>query len=310
MPHQSSWPQVGPKTLPGPSIETVQHLLRAHGQDIAVDGIYGPQTSGAIQKHQSDHSLGVDGIAGNETWPTLLESVSQGSTGDAVRAAQFQLAGRALPETTGLAVDGNFGPLTNAALVRSSSCCPARACRRRRSTASSARRPGSAWSSASPSPTSDAARDGRALSAVQFGAAARCLTGSSEAPGARRVDCYIPPRSPCTSPASGPAPRSASIVVEGTVADCPVARTEGNVGEFFRAGVGIVLRRRSTGEVLTFERIGLPGAWQYPQGGIEAGEDPLVVRLRFGLVPPQRRRTVGKAAMALWATQLKSATDD
>ncbi len=58
------------------------------------------------------------------------------------------------------------------------------------------------------------------------------------------------------------------------MADCPVARTEGNVGEFFRAGVGIVLRRRSTGEVLTFERIGLPGAWQYPQGGIEAGEDP------------------------------------
>lgn len=47
------------------------------------------------------------------------------------------------------------------------------------------------------------------------------------------------------------------------------------MGEFFRAGVGIVLRRRSTGDVLTFERIGPPGAWQYPQGGIEAGEDPL-----------------------------------
>lgn len=47
------------------------------------------------------------------------------------------------------------------------------------------------------------------------------------------------------------------------------------MGEFFRAGVGIVLRRRSTGEVLTFERVGLRGAWQYPQGGIEAGEAPL-----------------------------------
>ena len=27
--------------------------------------------------------------------------------------------------------------------------------------------------------------------------------------------------------------------------------------------------------MLTFERIGLPGAWQYPQGGIETGEIPL-----------------------------------
>lgn len=38
-----------------------------------------------------------------------------GSRGDAVRAAQDQLALRTLPETKELAVDGIFGPLTDGA---------------------------------------------------------------------------------------------------------------------------------------------------------------------------------------------------
>ena len=115
MPHQNSWPNVGPQNVPGPTIETLQHLLRAHGHDVVVDGVYGPQTGGALEKHQADNGLTVDGIAGNETWPTLIVTVSQGSTGDAVRGAQSELARRALAETTGLAVDGDFGPLTDAA---------------------------------------------------------------------------------------------------------------------------------------------------------------------------------------------------
>lgn len=47
------------------------------------------------------------------------------------------------------------------------------------------------------------------------------------------------------------------------------------MGEFFRAGVGIIVRRRSTGDVAVFERIDRVGAWQYPQGGIEVGEEPI-----------------------------------
>lgn len=47
------------------------------------------------------------------------------------------------------------------------------------------------------------------------------------------------------------------------------------MGEFFRAGVGVILRRQPSGEVVVFERIDRPGAWQYPQGGIELGETPL-----------------------------------
>lgn len=116
MPHQSSWPTVGPKNVPGPTIKTVQYLLRAHGHDVKVDGIYGPQTHDAIEKFQAGAGLGVDGIVGNQTWPALITTVSKGSKGDGVRAAQSELGQRELSETPGLAVDGDFGPLTDAAV--------------------------------------------------------------------------------------------------------------------------------------------------------------------------------------------------
>jgi putative (di)nucleoside polyphosphate hydrolase len=41
----------------------------------------------------------------------------------------------------------------------------------------------------------------------------------------------------------------------------------------FRAGVVTVVRR-SDGQVMVFERVDVPGAWQLPQGGIESGETP------------------------------------
>jgi putative (di)nucleoside polyphosphate hydrolase len=43
---------------------------------------------------------------------------------------------------------------------------------------------------------------------------------------------------------------------------------------YFRAGVGAVILDDS-GQALAFERSRMPGAWQFPQGGIEAGEEPL-----------------------------------
>jgi len=42
---------------------------------------------------------------------------------------------------------------------------------------------------------------------------------------------------------------------------------------FFRAGVGAVICD-DRGRVLVFERAGIADVWQFPQGGIEAGEDP------------------------------------
>ncbi len=42
---------------------------------------------------------------------------------------------------------------------------------------------------------------------------------------------------------------------------------------FFRAGVGAMIVN-ARGEILVLERVDVPGAWQMPQGGIEAGESP------------------------------------
>lgn len=41
----------------------------------------------------------------------------------------------------------------------------------------------------------------------------------------------------------------------------------------FRAGVVTVVER-SDGQILAFERVDTPGAWQLPQGGIDEGEEP------------------------------------
>ena len=44
--------------------------------------------------------------------------------------------------------------------------------------------------------------------------------------------------------------------------------------QFFRAGVGAVIANRH-GQVLVCERTDVAGAWQFPQGGLRAGEAPL-----------------------------------
>jgi putative (di)nucleoside polyphosphate hydrolase len=43
---------------------------------------------------------------------------------------------------------------------------------------------------------------------------------------------------------------------------------------YFRAGVGAVVLD-SSGRVLVLERSDVPGAWQFPQGGLDKGETPL-----------------------------------
>jgi putative (di)nucleoside polyphosphate hydrolase len=44
--------------------------------------------------------------------------------------------------------------------------------------------------------------------------------------------------------------------------------------EYFRAGVGAVIID-GRGLVLALERAGIAGAWQFPQGGLKSGEEPL-----------------------------------
>ena len=99
-------------------VKTLQYLLRARGQQIAADGIFGPRTDAAVRAFQTAQNLVVDGIVGPQTWGAVIISVSQGSTGDAVRGVQeeFQFRNLSGDPSKGLTVDGIFGPKTDAAV--------------------------------------------------------------------------------------------------------------------------------------------------------------------------------------------------
>ncbi|AEV84714.1 N-acetylmuramoyl-L-alanine amidase [Actinoplanes sp. SE50] len=111
------WPEIekGAKEHPVP---TLQYLLRARGQTIAVDGIFGPETETAVLTFQRANGLSADGIVGPHTWSALIVEVRRGSEGDAVRGVQEEFQYRNLSGIpgNGLAVDGIFGPRTEAAV--------------------------------------------------------------------------------------------------------------------------------------------------------------------------------------------------
>ena len=99
-------------------VETLQYLLRAHGDPVIVDGIFGVNTDAAVRTFQRSRNLSVDGLVGVHTWSALLVQVSRGSTGDAVRGVQeeFQYRNLSGDPGQGLQIDGNFGPLTDTAV--------------------------------------------------------------------------------------------------------------------------------------------------------------------------------------------------
>jgi peptidoglycan hydrolase-like protein with peptidoglycan-binding domain len=111
------WPVVQSGSQDHP-VRTLQHLLRAHGQSVAVDGIFGPLTEAAVKAIQTSSGLTVDGVVGPQTWPALIVQVQQGSTGDAVRGVQeeFQFRNLSGDPNVGLQIDGIFGALTDQAV--------------------------------------------------------------------------------------------------------------------------------------------------------------------------------------------------
>jgi peptidoglycan hydrolase-like protein with peptidoglycan-binding domain len=106
----SSWPSIS-QGASGADATTVQLLLRQHGHNLAADGQFGPATASAVTSFQSTRGLVADGVVGPQTWPHLVVSVREGSTGEAVKAAQTQLN----KFGAGLTVDGVFGSMTAAA---------------------------------------------------------------------------------------------------------------------------------------------------------------------------------------------------
>jgi len=113
----SPWPQVRLGVREHP-VRTLQHLLRARGHSVTVDGSFGPLTQAAVRAFQQEKGLVVDGVVGQHTWRALLITVRRGSAGDAVRGVQeeFQFRNLSGDPGQGLAIDGKFGPLTEAAV--------------------------------------------------------------------------------------------------------------------------------------------------------------------------------------------------
>ena len=111
----SPWPLVRTGDGEHP-VRTLQDLLRQHGHTVAVDGAFGPLTDQAVRAFQQAKHLSVDGVVGPQTWGALIVTVRRGSTGDAVRGVQeeFQFRNLSGDPSKGLAVDGNFGPKTEA----------------------------------------------------------------------------------------------------------------------------------------------------------------------------------------------------
>jgi peptidoglycan hydrolase-like protein with peptidoglycan-binding domain len=114
-------------------VTTLQSLLNAHGQSIAVDGDFGPATLAAVEAFQSAAGIGVDGQVGPQTkdalygqistyspapTPILLNSpacpttLTQGEVDGCVTELQSELN----LNGARLALDGQFGPATHAAV--------------------------------------------------------------------------------------------------------------------------------------------------------------------------------------------------
>lgn len=103
------WPEVARGAL-GRRVTSIQHLLRAHGASLSVDGDFGQDTEDAVKAFQKAQGLMVTGVVEATTFAKLVVAVQQGSTGDAVKAAQAELSVHGYA----LSVDGEFGPTTQA----------------------------------------------------------------------------------------------------------------------------------------------------------------------------------------------------
>jgi peptidoglycan hydrolase-like protein with peptidoglycan-binding domain len=108
----SPWPIVQNGSQ-GHPMRALQFLLRAHGHNLTVDGIFGPVTEAAVKAFQTSKGMTADGIMSAQTWSTLIIQVKNGSSGDAVRAVQEEFQFRAGEPGQGLKVDGVFGPQTD-----------------------------------------------------------------------------------------------------------------------------------------------------------------------------------------------------
>lgn len=76
----STYRQVGFGST-GSAVSKLQTILSQHGYGLAVDGIFGEKTRAAVRDYQKRYNLKLDGIAGPETWGSLLGQNGSSSNG-------------------------------------------------------------------------------------------------------------------------------------------------------------------------------------------------------------------------------------
>lgn len=108
----------------GTNISDLQTNLKNHGLKLSADGIYGPETNKRVRQFQKEKGLAVDGIAGPDTLGALKSKSSgskstpkstiyiTGNSGSGVSDLQSGLKKHGYS----LAVDGIFGPDTKNAV--------------------------------------------------------------------------------------------------------------------------------------------------------------------------------------------------
>lgn len=76
----STYRQVGFGST-GSAVSKLQTILNQHGYGLAVDGIFGEKTRAVVRDYQKRYNLKLDGIAGPETWGSLLGQNGSSSNG-------------------------------------------------------------------------------------------------------------------------------------------------------------------------------------------------------------------------------------
>ena len=56
----------------GDAVRQLQSELNKHGYQLTEDGIFGKNTRSAVRDYQKKNKLRLDGIAGDETWGSLM----------------------------------------------------------------------------------------------------------------------------------------------------------------------------------------------------------------------------------------------
>jgi peptidoglycan hydrolase-like protein with peptidoglycan-binding domain len=114
-----------------PEVVDLQYLLLFRGNVTEAelgkaDGIFGAKTKASVLKFQRAKGLTVDGVVGSQTWGALArteewpnriagEFLREGDRGEGVKALQ---QGLKFKNAYSGAVDGIFGPITKASVIR------------------------------------------------------------------------------------------------------------------------------------------------------------------------------------------------